>query len=89
MLEYATGRAGDLLRFGDKELGLGVVNPRTGDLESRQGIRRAVEKAARLNCGFGTFSNRPMNTTEVATAKLRAMDGAARDLRESAPGVDY
>ena len=91
VLEYATGRAGDLLRFGEKELGLGVVNPRTSQLESRQAIRRTVENAARLyrpekiflnpDCGFGTFSNRPMNTSEIAAAKLRAMAGAARDLR--------
>jgi 5-methyltetrahydropteroyltriglutamate--homocysteine methyltransferase len=30
VLEYATDRAGDLLKFEGKELGLGVVNPRTG-----------------------------------------------------------
>jgi 5-methyltetrahydropteroyltriglutamate--homocysteine methyltransferase len=93
VLEYATGRAGDLLRFGNKELGLGVVNPRTADLESRQAVRRAVENAARVypaekiflnpDCGFGTFSNRPMNSTDIAAAKLRVMVGAARDLRGS------
>jgi 5-methyltetrahydropteroyltriglutamate--homocysteine methyltransferase len=33
------------------------------------------------DCGFGTFSNRPMNTVETASAKVGAMAAAARDLR--------
>jgi 5-methyltetrahydropteroyltriglutamate--homocysteine methyltransferase len=33
------------------------------------------------DCGFGTFSNRPMNTREIAFAKVAAMAAAARDLR--------
>jgi 5-methyltetrahydropteroyltriglutamate--homocysteine methyltransferase len=33
------------------------------------------------DCGFGTFSNRPMNTREIASAKVAAMTAAARDLR--------
>jgi 5-methyltetrahydropteroyltriglutamate--homocysteine methyltransferase len=33
------------------------------------------------DCGFGTFSNRPMNTTEIASAKIAAMAVAARQLR--------
>jgi len=91
VLEYATDRAGDLLRFDAKELGMGVVNPRTDTVESSVEIRRAVERALRLyapeqiflnpDCGFGTFSSRPMNSPAVALAKLQAMAGAARDLR--------
>jgi 5-methyltetrahydropteroyltriglutamate--homocysteine methyltransferase len=91
VLEYATERAGDLLRFDGKELGLGVVNPRTDTVESSVEIRHAVERALRLyapeqiflnpDCGFGTFSSRPMNSPAVALAKLQAMVGAARDLR--------
>ena len=91
VLEYATDRAGDLLRFDGKELGMGVVNPRTDTVESSAEIRRAVERALRLyapaqiflnpDCGFGTFSSRPMNSPAVALAKLQAMAGAARDLR--------
>jgi len=91
VLEYATERAGDLVRFEGKELGLGVVNPRTDAIETPDDIRRAIERALQhyaperlfLNpdCGFGTFSNRPMNSTMVATAKLRAMAAAARALR--------
>ena len=45
VLEYATDRAGDLMTFGGKELGLGVVNPRTDTVESTAAIRAAVEEA--------------------------------------------
>ena len=79
------------MRFEGKELGLGVVNPRTATVESSDDIRRAIERALRLyaperlflnpDCGFGTFSNRPMNSTHVAVEKLRAMAGAARAIR--------
>jgi len=91
VLEYATERAGDLLKFENKELGLGVVNPRTDTVETSDEIRRAIERALRLyapdqiflnpDCGFGTFSSRPMNSTEIAVAKLQAMSTAARELR--------
>ena len=93
VLEYATERAGDLVRFRGKELGLGIVNPRTATVESSAAIRRAIEHATRFyapselflnpDCGFGTFSNRPMNSAEGATAKLRAIVAAARELRAS------
>ena len=91
VLEYATDRAGALVAFDDKEIGLGVVNPRTEQVETPAQIRIAVEKALDLypaervflnpDCGFGTFANRPMNTREIASAKLAAMAAAARDLR--------
>ncbi len=91
VLEYATERAGDLLPFAGKELGLGVVNPRTDRLESSDEICRAVRRALDLyppervflnpDCGFGTFSTRPMNTPARALAKMRAMVEAARILR--------
>jgi 5-methyltetrahydropteroyltriglutamate--homocysteine methyltransferase len=91
VLEYATDRAGSLLAFEDKELGLGVVNPRTEQVETPAEIRRAVEAALDLypaervflnpDCGFGTFSSRPMNTAQIASAKIAAMAAAARDLR--------
>ena len=91
VLEYATARAGSLIPFEGKELGLGVVNPRTDQIETPAEIRQAVEAALRLysaervflnpDCGFGTFSNRPMNTLANASAKVAAMAAAARDLR--------
>lgn len=99
VLEYATPRAGDLVKIGrdgerdgkGKELGLGVVNPRTPEVESPAQIVARVEQALRhlpperifLNpdCGFGTFSSRPMNTFEIARAKLVSMTRAAAALR--------
>ena len=93
VLEYATDRAGPMVAFDGKEIGLGVVNPRTDDVETPAAICRAVEGALAhypaervfLNpdCGFGTFSNRPMSTYELASAKLAAMVAAARELRGS------
>jgi 5-methyltetrahydropteroyltriglutamate--homocysteine methyltransferase len=47
VLEYATPRAGDVLSFAGKELGLGVVNPRIETVESPDQIRRTVEQALR------------------------------------------
>lgn len=91
VLEYATERAGDLMEFGGKELGLGVVNPRTerveGVAEIRQSIDRALERYPRENlflnpdCGFATFSNRPVNSDNVALGKLQAMREAVESLR--------
>jgi 5-methyltetrahydropteroyltriglutamate--homocysteine methyltransferase len=91
VLEYATDRAGDLLWFNGKQLGLGVVNPRIDTVESSAEIRRKVDRALEMyapeqlflnpDCGFGTFSSRPMNTAHVALAKLRAIVDVARSLR--------
>lgn len=93
VLEFATDRAGALVAFDEKELGLGVVNPRTERVETQAEILSAVEAALRLypaerlflnpDCGFGTFSNRPMNTPGIASAKIAAMVAAARTLRAS------
>ena len=42
----------------------------------------ALEDGGRVELrGFGTFSNRPMNTLEIASAKVAAMAAAARALR--------
>jgi len=91
VLEYATDRAGALVGFDGKELGLGVVNPRIGHVETPDEILSTINKALDLypadrvflnpDCGFGTFSNRPMNTHEAACAKISAMVTAARALR--------
>lgn len=95
VLEYATPRAGELLPVNGKELGLGVVNPRTADVEAVEGIVARVHEALRLlppqkiflnpDCGFGTFSRRPMNSPEIATKKLKAMVEAATLLRGEFP----
>ncbi len=91
VLEYATERAGEILPFENKEIGLGVVNPRTERVESEDEIRNAVRQAMKhvsaerlfLNpdCGFGTFSNRPVNSEEIAFQKLKRIATVARTLR--------
>ena len=91
VLEYATERAGDLVDLGNKELGLGVVNPRTERVETaeeiRQNIERALERYGRdqlfinPDCGFATFSNRPVNSDEIALNKVKAMREAVEPLR--------
>ena len=93
VLEYATERAGKIVGTGGKELGHGVVNPRSDDIESPAQIAARVREAlahvpaAQLflnpDCGFGTFASRPMNSVGVARAKLFAMVDAARHLRET------
>ena len=95
VLEYATQRAGDLMRFEGKELGLGVVNPRSATVEPAEEIVRRVERALELyppedlwlnpDCGFGTFSNRPVNDVEIATRKVASIATAATILRGTVP----
>ncbi len=96
VLEYATPRAGELRvvgeALGDRELGLGCVNPRTATVEDPGTIVARAEEALRYfspeqiflnpDCGFGCFANRCVNDEETAAAKLRAMVKAARTLRE-------
>ncbi len=75
-----------------KELGLGVVNPRIPEVETEEMIVGRAKDAMRhispsqmfLNpdCGFGTFSARPVNTPETATRKLEVMTRAAKILRQ-------
>lgn len=95
VLEYATPRAGELdvigRALGDREIGLGCVNPRTDDAEDPATIvARGLEALAywspeqiflNPDCGFACFANRGVNVEEVATAKLRSMVEAARRLR--------
>lgn len=97
VLEFATPRAGSLQAVAEaletKELGLGVVNPRTETIESSEQIVAKAREALRYlpadrlflnpDCGFGTFAQRPLNTPEVATKKLTAMSKATRLLREA------
>lgn len=92
VLEYATERAGELVPLEGKEIGLGVVNPRTDTLESPEQISSRVKSAMEhfapgkifLNpdCGFGTFAARPMNEWAMIEQKLRNMVAAATALRK-------
>ena len=95
VLEYATPRAGDIdvvgAALGDREIGLGVVNPRTDLAEPVAAIVAQAERALQwfdpervfLNpdCGFGCFANRCVNDERTATEKLRHIAHAARELR--------
>jgi methionine synthase II (cobalamin-independent) len=96
VLEYATPRAGDIAvvgrRLGDREIGLGVVNPRSPEVESVEEIVARVERCLEYfepeqiflnpDCGFGCFAQRCVNEEEVAVWKLARVAEAARLLRE-------
>jgi 5-methyltetrahydropteroyltriglutamate--homocysteine methyltransferase len=94
VLEYATPRAGALVPISGKSLGLGVVNPRSAEVETPAAIVRRVEEALEFvapdqvflnpDCGFATFAAREMNDTEIARRKLEAMVEAAGTLRARA-----
>ena len=95
VLEYATPRAGDMDAFGSqrrlREIGLGVVNPRSDEVEEPEFVVQKVQDAMNYfspdkiylnpDCGFGTFAERPMNTPEVAFKKLQTIGKAAQQLR--------
>lgn len=95
VLEMATPRAGEVDVFkeyaNEKEIGLGVVNPRTDEVESPEEIVARVKEFLRYfepekiylnpDCGFGTFAERSVNTPETSYEKLRAIREAAEILR--------
>lgn len=104
VLEYATPRAGEIEVVGrelsgavpgshrPRELGLGVVNPRTTQVETPEEIMARAESALRFyrpeqlflntDCGFGCFASRCVNVEEVAAAKIASIARAARMLRD-------
>ena len=73
-------------------LGLGVINPRFDQIEDAEKIyQRAKEALTYLpperlwlnpDCGFATFSNRPVNEYDHIQAKVGAMIEARNRLRE-------
>lgn len=95
VLEMATPQAGELEVFkeyrNEKELGLGVVNPRTEEVEEPEAIVGKVKEVLAFfdpekiylnpDCGFGTFAERCVNTPETAYLKLKAVSEAAKRLR--------
>ena len=95
VLEMATPRAGEVDVFreyrNEKELGLGVVNPRTDEVESPAQIVQRVREVLKYfdpekiylnpDCGFGTFAERCVNNAETAYRKLQAIAKAAETLR--------
>ena len=95
VLECATPRAGEMEVFkeyaNEKEIGLGVVNPRTDELETPDMIVERVNEMLQYfdadkiylnpDCGFGTFAERNINTSEGAFHKMRVIGEAAQELR--------
>jgi 5-methyltetrahydropteroyltriglutamate--homocysteine methyltransferase len=95
VLEYSTPRAGDVEVVGralqDREIGLGVVNPRTEEPEAVAEIAARVDRALRFfpperiwlnpDCGFGCFAQRCVNDEATAAAKVRRIAEAAEILR--------
>ena len=95
VLECATPRAGEMEVFkeyrNEKEIGMGVTNPRTDEIETPEEIVSRVKEILQFfdpdkvylnpDCGFGTFAERNVNTPETAEKKLQAMAQAAEQLR--------
>ena len=95
VLECATPRAGEMEVFkeysNEKEIGLGVVNPRTDDIEPAEQIVKRVNELLQYfdadkiylnpDCGFGTFAERNVNTHEMAAKKMQVIAEAAAILR--------
>ena len=95
VLECATPRAGEMEVFkeysNEKEIGLGVVNPRTDDIEPAEQIVERVKELMQYfdadkiylnpDCGFGTFAERNVNTHEMAAKKMQVITDAAQILR--------
>ena len=96
VLECATPRAGEMEVFkeyaNEKEIGFGVVNPRTDELETpAQIVARVKEMLAYFDpdklylnpdCGFGTFAERNINTAAAAVRKMAVITDAAQELRQ-------
>jgi 5-methyltetrahydropteroyltriglutamate--homocysteine methyltransferase len=95
VLEMATPRAGEIEVFkeyrNEKEIGLGVANPRTDTIEDPKQIVSRVKDFLKYfdpekiflnpDCGFGTFAERCVNTPDIAYRKLQAISEAAGILR--------
>ncbi len=95
VLECATPRAGEMAVFqeygNEKEIGLGVVNPRTDDVEPAEQIVARVKELLQYfdpdkiylnpDCGFGTFAERNVNTHDMAAKKMQVITDAAKILR--------
>lgn len=96
LLEMCTPRAGDeaviksLAR--DYRIGVGVVNPKSAEIETIEAVLARAERAIGLfgaervvlhpDCGFATFADSPVASAEVAEQKLKVVVAAARRLRD-------
>jgi 5-methyltetrahydropteroyltriglutamate--homocysteine methyltransferase len=99
-LEFSTPRAGEISSLFKQStlkdsitLGLGVLNPRTPQIETQEEIISKVEEALKYlpkeriwlnpDCGFATFSNSPLNTQKIIEEKLDSLYKAALSLRKT------
>ena len=98
-LEFSTPRAGEISSLFSSTLirdncilGLGVMNPRTDDIEPLKDILDRVEEVMQYipkeriwlnpDCGFATFANRPVSTMEIIDKKLARLNDAKITLRK-------
>lgn len=98
-LEYSTDRAGSIdSLFLDNDLaeritlGLGVMNPRQDQTESKDDIIASVEKvlnylpperiAINPDCGFATFAKKPVNSMTYIEEKLKVLEEVKMELRD-------
>lgn len=96
LLELCTPRAGEvevLARLPDAmRIGVGACNQKHAHVESVDAIVAHVGRAINLfgaqrvlltpDCGFATFADNPVNSEQIAEAKLHALSQAATVLRE-------
>src|SRR6266849_2394505 len=102
VLEMATPRAGEIEVFeeyrNEKEIGLGVSNPRSDDIENPKQIVARVKDVLKYfdpdkiylnpDCGFGTFAERCVNTAEekmlngLRVDKINSLLNSMRDDKE-------
>ena len=97
-LEFSTPRAGEISSLFSSDLirencilGLGVMNPRTDEIESLEEIISRVKEVMKFipkeriwlnpDCGFATFANRPVSTMNVIDKKLARLNEAKNSLR--------
>ena len=97
-LEFSTPRAGEISSLFSSDLirencilGLGVMNPRTDEIESLEEIISRVKEVMKFipkeriwlnpDCGFATFANRPVSTMDVIDKKLTRLNEAKNSLR--------
>lgn len=97
-LEFSTPRAGEISSLFENNdladkitLGLGVINPRSDEVENPDTIVKSAEEALKFlppervwlnpDCGFATFSSRSLNDYDVIDKKMNAMVEASQRLR--------
>jgi len=91
LLELCTPRAGEIEALKelpqDRRIGVGLVNQKTDTVESVEEIVAKAQQAVELfgadriflnpDCGFATFADNPVSSSQLAEAKLKALAHAA------------